>query len=107
MDERSSAFFALGLAKSTLNPVVVLSTSGTAAANFFPAITLEEIIKVLWFPELYPKPCQNVEQLKETLTTFIDSPELEYNKYLCSINHVQNNKVSSNELWKTIENISG
>ena len=38
MDERSSAFFALGLAKSTRMPVVVISTSGTAPANFFPAV---------------------------------------------------------------------
>ena len=38
MDERSSAFFALGLSKSTHTPVVVISTSGTAPANFFPAV---------------------------------------------------------------------
>ena len=38
VDERSSAFFALGLAKSSLSPVVLISTSGTAAANFFPAV---------------------------------------------------------------------
>ena len=38
IDERSSAFFALGIAKSTQTPVAVLSTSGTAAANFYPAV---------------------------------------------------------------------
>ena len=38
LDERSSAFFALGLSKSTQTPVVVISTSGTAPANFFPAV---------------------------------------------------------------------
>lgn len=38
VDERSAAFFALGLAKSTAKPVVLLCTSGTAAANYFPAI---------------------------------------------------------------------
>ncbi len=38
LDERSSAFFALGLAKQTMQPVVLVCTSGTAAANFFPAI---------------------------------------------------------------------
>ena len=37
-DERSSAFFALGLAKSTLKPVVLICTSGTAGANYFPAV---------------------------------------------------------------------
>ena len=38
MDERSSAYFALGLSKSNKSPVVIISTSGTAAANFFPAV---------------------------------------------------------------------
>lgn len=38
VDERSAAFFALGLAKSIGKPVVLLCTSGTAAANFYPAI---------------------------------------------------------------------
>ncbi len=38
VDERSAAFFALGLAKRSAQPVALLCTSGTAAANFFPAI---------------------------------------------------------------------
>ena len=38
LDERSAAFFALGLAKPHLQPVVLLCTSGTAGANFFPAV---------------------------------------------------------------------
>ena len=38
IDERSASFLALGLAKATGAPAVVLSTSGTAAANFHPAV---------------------------------------------------------------------
>lgn len=38
VDERSAAFFALGLSKTSLKPVVLLCTSGTAAANYYPAI---------------------------------------------------------------------
>lgn len=38
LDERSAAFFALGLAKALRAPVAALSTSGTAAVNFAPAV---------------------------------------------------------------------
>lgn len=38
VDERSAAFFALGMAKASQNPVAILCTSGTAAANYYPAI---------------------------------------------------------------------
>jgi 2-succinyl-5-enolpyruvyl-6-hydroxy-3-cyclohexene-1-carboxylate synthase len=38
VDERSAAFFALGIAKATGAPAVITCTSGTAAANFLPAV---------------------------------------------------------------------
>lgn len=46
VDERSAAFFALGIAKASKKPVVLLCTSGTAAANYYPAIIEAGISRV-------------------------------------------------------------
>ncbi|MGN7479659.1 2-succinyl-5-enolpyruvyl-6-hydroxy-3-cyclohexene-1-carboxylic-acid synthase [Solibacillus silvestris] len=46
VDERAAAFYALGLAKSTAKPVVLLCTSGTAAANYYPAIVEAKYARV-------------------------------------------------------------
>ena len=39
VDERSAAFVGLGMAKSVKKPVCITCTSGSAAANYYPAIT--------------------------------------------------------------------
>ncbi|MBY0097207.1 2-succinyl-5-enolpyruvyl-6-hydroxy-3-cyclohexene-1-carboxylic-acid synthase [Mesobacillus maritimus] len=46
VDERSAAFFGLGIAKATKKPVAILCTSGTAAANYYPAIIEATISRV-------------------------------------------------------------
>jgi len=38
IDERAAAFFALGYARATGNPAAIICTSGTAAANYYPAV---------------------------------------------------------------------
>lgn len=46
VDERGAAFFALGLAKATGRAVCVVCTSGTALANYYPAVMEAETSRV-------------------------------------------------------------
>ena len=46
VDERSAGFMALGVAKAKSKPVVLLCTSGTAAANYYPAIVEAKYARV-------------------------------------------------------------
>src|SRR6202023_798626 len=46
VDERSAAYFALGMAKQLRQPVTLLCTSGTAAANLLPAIVEAKLAHV-------------------------------------------------------------
>jgi 2-succinyl-5-enolpyruvyl-6-hydroxy-3-cyclohexene-1-carboxylate synthase len=45
-DERSAAFFALGLARASELPPLVVCTSGTAAANYAPAVAEASLAEV-------------------------------------------------------------
>ncbi len=46
VDERSAAFYALGIAKASNRSVALLCTSGTAAANYYPAIIEANISRI-------------------------------------------------------------
>src|SRR6266478_6972866 len=46
VDERSAAYFGLGMAKQLRQPVALLCTSGTAAANFLPAVVEAKLTHV-------------------------------------------------------------
>ncbi|TMD53178.1 MAG: 2-succinyl-5-enolpyruvyl-6-hydroxy-3-cyclohexene-1-carboxylic-acid synthase, partial [Chloroflexi bacterium] len=46
VDERSAAYFGLGMARQLRQPVALLCTSGTAAANFLPAVVEAKLAHV-------------------------------------------------------------
>jgi 2-succinyl-5-enolpyruvyl-6-hydroxy-3-cyclohexene-1-carboxylate synthase len=46
LDERSGAFFALGLSKASRHPVAVVCTSGTAVANLYPSVAEAHLSRV-------------------------------------------------------------
>lgn len=46
VDERGASFFALGLAKASGRPVALICTSGTALANYYPAVMEAETSRV-------------------------------------------------------------
>ncbi len=46
VDERGAAFFALGLAKASGRPVALICTSGSAVANYYPAVLEAEASRV-------------------------------------------------------------
>jgi 2-succinyl-5-enolpyruvyl-6-hydroxy-3-cyclohexene-1-carboxylate synthase len=46
LDERSAGFYALGIARTSRRPVVLLATSGTAVVNFAPAVVEASLARV-------------------------------------------------------------
>ena len=46
LDERSAAYFALGYAKESGGPAVLVCTSGTAAANYYPAVKEADLSEI-------------------------------------------------------------
>src|SRR5437868_235643 len=88
LDERSAAYFGLGLAKALLRPVILLATSGTAAANFMPAVVEARLARVPLIVLTADRPhelrdvgaAQTIDQIRlygEHAKWFVDLPEPE------------------------------
>ncbi|MFZ5885784.1 MAG: 2-succinyl-5-enolpyruvyl-6-hydroxy-3-cyclohexene-1-carboxylic-acid synthase [Chloroflexota bacterium] len=94
-DERSASYFALGLARASQKPVALVCTSGTAAANFFPAIVEANYSEVPLIVLTADRPAelresganQTIDQLKlfgNHVRWFVDvpAPEANFSKHL-------------------------
>lgn len=90
LDERSAAFFALGLALASEAPAAVVCTSGSAAANFFPAIVEAHQSRVPLIALTADRPAelrgsganQTIDQIKlygDYADFFVDAPLPETN----------------------------
>jgi hypothetical protein len=75
--------------------------------NFFPADSIDKIVEMYWFPELYPQPCQTIDDVKSALNKFIKSPKKEYDKYLSSIRNIGISSVSSRLIWEKMSSQFG
>lgn len=85
VDERSAGFFALGLAKASGRPVALVCTSGTALANYYPAVLEAETSRVPLVvlsgdrpPHLQglgaPQTCDQVKAYSDHVRRFIQMP---------------------------------
>ena len=71
IDERSAAFVALGISRATAAPVGLLCTSGTAAANYLPAlvearITGSPLIVLTADRPVYLQDCASAQTIDQT-----------------------------------------
>ena len=100
LDERSAAFFALGQALASGEPAAVVCTSGSAAANFFPAIieARQSRIPLLVLTADRPHELrasganQTIDQVKifgEYADSFVDAPLPEADPLPVALRHLR------------------
>lgn len=86
VDERGAAFFALGLAKASSRAVALICTSGTAVANYYPAVMEAQSSRVpllvltgdrpLRLQQLgAPQTCDQLKVFSDAVRKFFQMPE--------------------------------
>ena len=63
VDERSAAFYALGIAQQTKNTVAIICTSGTASLNYAPAIAEAYYQKIPLLVVTADRPAEWIDQM--------------------------------------------
>ncbi len=89
-DERSSAFFALGYAQAKNMPAAVITTSGTAVSNLFPAIVEAGMNKVPMILLTADRPFE-LQDVGANQTIDQDNIFSKYVKWFCNIPSPDNN----------------
>ncbi|USS89098.1 2-succinyl-5-enolpyruvyl-6-hydroxy-3-cyclohexene-1-carboxylic-acid synthase [Fructilactobacillus cliffordii] len=97
VDERSAGFFALGLAKASRQPVALVATSGTATANYAPAIAEAHSFHVplvvlttdrpqelqeIGAPQTIPQAGMYTTNVKEALTINVQEAAADVTEYI-------------------------
>ena len=96
IDERSSGYIGLGLSKVNKNPILIITTSGTAVSNLFPSI-------VEGYMSCVPMIILTADRPKKLINTGSNQTINQYNIFghyakffdLSRIKHINENKVSS------------
>ena len=97
-DERSACFYALGLSKASSKPVAILTTSGTATANLFPAIIEAKLNSI---PLLVLTADRPFYQLDTGASQTIDQRNL-YGRYVNDMIEIDFQKQEINTILKKI-----
>lgn len=74
--------------------------------DYFPYRTVEKIIESHWFQGLFPAPCTNLEEIKNILLDYIDSPSDTYERFLNSVKKVNIYEEKEVVLWENMARLN-
>lgn len=113
LDERSAAFIALGIGMQSGNPAALVCTSGTAVANYFPAVIESKMseIPMLVFSADRPQADRDVgaNQAIDQIQLFGNKTVYFADTGLCNLSNesVLELRKTAHAAWNTSKNISG